>query len=125
MRSPARRLFVSILAAAFTLTSMAGVAEAKARHKHTGGASRLSSFLHFTSQPKYAAIVVDAKSGEVLYQQAPDDHRYPASLTKIMTMYLASMASRTAMVWPGRSPTLDGAWAAACGETMSLSSNDS
>ena len=89
MRSPARRLFVSILAAALTLTSLAGVAEAKARHKHTGGASRLSSFLHFTSQPKYAAIVVDAKSGEVLYQQAPDDHRYPASLTKIMTMYLA------------------------------------
>ena len=87
MRSPARRLLVSILAAAFALTSLSGVAEAKARHKHSSG--HLSSFLHFTSQPKYASIVVDAKTGEVLYEQSPDAHRYPASLTKIMTLYLA------------------------------------
>jgi D-alanyl-D-alanine carboxypeptidase len=86
MGSPARRLLASILAAAFALTSVAGVAEAKARHKHSG--AQLPSFLHFTSQPKYAAIVIDANSGEVLYQQAPDDHRYPASITKVMTLYL-------------------------------------
>src|SRR3569833_1031076 len=87
MQSPARRLLVSILAATFALTSLSGVAEAKARHKHSTGKG-LSAFLHFTSQPKYASIVVDAKTGEVLYEQAPDAQRYPASLTKIMTLYL-------------------------------------
>lgn len=42
----------------------------------------------FTSQPKYAAIVVDAKTGEVLYAHEADSPRYPASITKIMTLYL-------------------------------------
>ncbi|MFD1191461.1 MULTISPECIES: D-alanyl-D-alanine carboxypeptidase [Phenylobacterium] len=41
-----------------------------------------------TAQPKYAAIVVDAKSGEVLYAKRADSPRYPASITKIMTLYL-------------------------------------
>ncbi|WP_235890793.1 serine hydrolase [Pararhizobium mangrovi] len=35
-----------------------------------------------------AAIVVDAKTGKTLYSSAPDAHRYPASLTKMMTLYL-------------------------------------
>ena len=87
MESPARRLVLTIVAA-LALASVAGGAEARAKHtKHAAG--RASSFLHFTSQPKYAAIVVDAKTGEVLYEQSPDAHRYPASITKIMTMYLA------------------------------------
>jgi len=38
---------------------------------------------------KYAAIVVDAKSGEVLYAKRADAPRYPASITKVMTLYLA------------------------------------
>ncbi|MFN3609578.1 MAG: D-alanyl-D-alanine carboxypeptidase family protein [Hyphomonas sp.] len=37
---------------------------------------------------KYAAIVVDADSGEVLHARNQDDPRYPASLTKVMTLYL-------------------------------------
>ncbi|MGZ3400054.1 MAG: D-alanyl-D-alanine carboxypeptidase [Caulobacteraceae bacterium] len=86
MRSPARRLIVPVVATALALASMAGAAEAKARHKHAGGG--LPSFMHFASQPKYASIVVDAKTGEVLYEQNADAHRYPASITKIMTMYL-------------------------------------
>ena len=40
------------------------------------------------SQTKYAAIVVDAKSGEILYAKHADSPRYPASITKIMTLYL-------------------------------------
>ena len=40
------------------------------------------------SSPKYAAIVVDADSGEILYQNAAHAPRYPASLTKMMTLYL-------------------------------------
>src|SRR3954464_1956060 len=38
--------------------------------------------------PAYAAIVVDAKTGTVLHQAAPDGLRHPASLTKVMTLYL-------------------------------------
>ncbi|MHB8530976.1 MAG: D-alanyl-D-alanine carboxypeptidase family protein, partial [Caulobacteraceae bacterium] len=41
-----------------------------------------------TSEPRYAAIVMDAGSGEVLYDKRADSPRYPASVTKIMTLYL-------------------------------------
>src|SRR5690606_27373937 len=37
---------------------------------------------------KYAAIVVDAESGEVLFARYADSPRYPASITKVMTLYL-------------------------------------
>jgi D-alanyl-D-alanine carboxypeptidase len=36
----------------------------------------------------YAGIVVDAKSGKVLYESDADDYRYPASVTKVMTLYV-------------------------------------
>lgn len=38
---------------------------------------------------RYAAIVVDAQTGEVMYARRADAQRYPASLTKIMTLYMA------------------------------------
>jgi len=41
-----------------------------------------------TDNPRYSAIVVDAQSGEVLYGARADSARYPASLTKIMTLYM-------------------------------------
>ncbi len=37
---------------------------------------------------EYAGIVVDAKTGKVLYSEDADELRYPASLTKMMTLYL-------------------------------------
>lgn len=37
---------------------------------------------------KYAAIVVDASDGSILYSVAADQKRYPASLAKMMTLYL-------------------------------------
>jgi D-alanyl-D-alanine carboxypeptidase len=36
----------------------------------------------------YAGIVVDAKSGKVLYQSNADAYRYPASVSKVMTLYV-------------------------------------
>ncbi len=39
-------------------------------------------------EPRYAAIVMDANTGEVLYEKHADSQRYPASITKIMTLYL-------------------------------------
>lgn len=40
------------------------------------------------ANPKYASIVIDHNSGKVLYGRNADAPRYPASLTKIMTLYL-------------------------------------
>jgi D-alanyl-D-alanine carboxypeptidase len=37
---------------------------------------------------KYAGIVVDAKSGQVMYEEQGDSKRYPASVAKVMTLYV-------------------------------------
>lgn len=41
-----------------------------------------------SANPKYAAIVVDADTNQVLHEAHADARRYPASLTKMMTLYL-------------------------------------
>jgi D-alanyl-D-alanine carboxypeptidase len=41
------------------------------------------------AQAKYAAIIIDADTGEVLHEVNGDGMNYPASLTKMMTLYLA------------------------------------
>ncbi|WP_376711400.1 D-alanyl-D-alanine carboxypeptidase [Pseudochrobactrum lubricantis] len=41
-----------------------------------------------SANAKYASYVVDAKSGQVLYSENGNSERYPASLTKMMTLYL-------------------------------------
>lgn len=43
---------------------------------------------HSTYSPPQAAIIVDGNTGRVLYAQNADAERYPASLTKVMTLYL-------------------------------------
>src|SRR3546814_7034896 len=39
--------------------------------------------------PKYAAIMINPETHEVLYSRRADVPRYPASITKKMTLYLA------------------------------------
>jgi D-alanyl-D-alanine carboxypeptidase len=39
--------------------------------------------------PPYAAMAIDANTGAVLHNRAGDAPRYPASLTKMMTLYMA------------------------------------
>jgi D-alanyl-D-alanine carboxypeptidase len=71
----------AILAAA-VLTAMASPADARrGRHHHhvrTGGGYN----------PPYAAMVVDVKSGKTLHAVNEDALRHPASITKVMTLYL-------------------------------------
>lgn len=43
---------------------------------------------HAAGGPKHAAIVVDANTGKVLYGSDVDAPRHPASLTKMMTLYM-------------------------------------
>ncbi|MET0182671.1 MAG: D-alanyl-D-alanine carboxypeptidase family protein [Caulobacterales bacterium] len=40
------------------------------------------------AQDRYAAIVIDARTNEVLHADQADEARYPASLTKMMTLYM-------------------------------------
>jgi D-alanyl-D-alanine carboxypeptidase len=47
------------------------------------------------ANPRYAAIVIDANNGKVLFDRYADEPRYPASLTKMMTLYLAFEALET------------------------------
>ena len=41
-----------------------------------------------TAQARYASIVIDYDSGRILHAINPDTRNYPASLTKMMTLYL-------------------------------------
>ena len=67
-------VFSTLIAASLLLAS-AGDADAKRRKK-----PRVNT--------KYAAYVIDAKSGKVLHNYKGNQQRYPASLTKMMTLYL-------------------------------------
>jgi D-alanyl-D-alanine carboxypeptidase (penicillin-binding protein 5/6) len=78
----ARRLFISLGLAAVTALGAATSAAAQQPY--------LAPYLSLIPQSssKYAAIVVDARTGEVLYGKRADAPRYPASITKVMTLYL-------------------------------------
>jgi D-alanyl-D-alanine carboxypeptidase len=92
MLKHARRLFVSVgLAAATLLATAAPPAQAQIP---------IFQNLLAASQTKYAAIVVDAKTGEVLYAKHPDSPRYPASITKVMTLYLTFEALASGKLHP-------------------------
>jgi D-alanyl-D-alanine carboxypeptidase len=57
--------------------------------RHHGRQHEQESSKHESSfTPPYAAIVLDANSGKVLHADRADELRHPASLTKIMTLYL-------------------------------------
>ncbi len=45
-----------------------------------------------SANPRYGAIVIDAVSGEVLHQEHANRPLYPASLTKMMTLYMVFKA---------------------------------
>jgi D-alanyl-D-alanine carboxypeptidase len=73
---------VSILLAACLATQPAAAA---IRHHHwTGGAVSGSP----TDPDKDAALIVDGLTGKSLYERNADALRHPASLTKMMTLYL-------------------------------------
>jgi len=81
MLKTARRLLVSLgLAAATLVAATPPAAQAQIPYFRS---------LLAASESKYAAIVLDAKTGEVLYANHADSPRYPASITKLMTLYLS------------------------------------
>ncbi|HYE46741.1 MAG TPA: D-alanyl-D-alanine carboxypeptidase family protein, partial [Caulobacter sp.] len=87
MFQPARRVaFAALAAAAMVLSPMiSGLATAQVPYSQLQAAPRSNP----ADVAKYAAVVVDANTGEVLYAKRADSPRYPASITKVMTLYLA------------------------------------
>jgi D-alanyl-D-alanine carboxypeptidase len=78
-----RRARISTLAgiigiSATILVAFSTPAEARRKHRRVSGGYA----------PPYAAMVVDAKTGRVLHAQNEDAPRHPASVTKVMTLYL-------------------------------------
>ncbi|MGE5501426.1 MAG: D-alanyl-D-alanine carboxypeptidase [Ignavibacteriales bacterium] len=78
MKKLARRLFSAFGIAALLVTGTAAPSIAQAQILRVN-----------TAEPRYAAMVMDANTGEILYQVRADSPRYPASISKVMTMYLA------------------------------------
>lgn len=65
------------------------MAEARSpRHHHHRRATHKRVIHGKNYNPPYAAIVVDAQTGQVLHDESADEPRHPASLTKIMTLYM-------------------------------------
>jgi len=61
-------------------------------NRSISGLAALSFALAFASpvqaNSKYAAIVIDGNTGKILHSKYADAPRFPASLTKIMTLYV-------------------------------------
>jgi D-alanyl-D-alanine carboxypeptidase len=75
------------LAALLVTSAASGQAQARARHHHRHRSHHVS---HHASRynPPYASIIVDVNSGKVLQETNADSPRHPASLSKMMTLYL-------------------------------------
>lgn len=53
-----------------------------------------TSVLAQVGSDRYSSIVIDANSGAILSAANPDEYRFPASLTKMMTLYMLFEALR-------------------------------
>jgi D-alanyl-D-alanine carboxypeptidase len=71
------------LAALLGATAISNDADARARRSRHSAAAAEESY-----DPAYSSIVMDANSGAVMQGSSPDSPRHPASLTKIMTLFL-------------------------------------
>ncbi|WP_275392770.1 serine hydrolase [Aliiroseovarius sp. Z3] len=60
----------------------------------------------------YAAMVIDARTGEVLHSRNADTQLHPASLTKMMTLYIAFEAIKRGEISPDTVVTITGKAAA-------------
>jgi len=74
---------LATLIAVATVATTASDADARGRRHHARRAVHVERY-----EPSPASIVIDANSGAVLSSSNPDSPRHPASLTKIMTLYL-------------------------------------
>jgi D-alanyl-D-alanine carboxypeptidase len=75
--------------ATLALAALAGIISATpAEARHHYHHHHLHRFVDGGYHPPFSAVVVDAKAGKVLYAVDARERRHPASLTKVMTLYL-------------------------------------
>jgi D-alanyl-D-alanine carboxypeptidase len=74
---------LAVLAAVVFTTDHADARRARHHHHHRQHHEARHSY-----NPPFASIIVDANSGATLSSTNPDSLRHPASLTKMMTLYL-------------------------------------
>lgn len=110
IKTSIKRIVLSFLCLLFLcLTDISVFAKKKSR----GGKSHNTSISKFHSKKKkpkkvtgavkphsakYAAIVMDADSGVVLHAESADAKRFPASCTKMMTLYIAFEALERGLI---------------------------
>jgi len=86
------RVGVVALLAMFAMSASSNHADAARPAKHAGQKAKGKGHKHALHgpnyHPPYAAIVVDDNTSQVLHEENLDEPRHPASLTKIMTLYL-------------------------------------
>ena len=85
-----RRLALTALLATLTIAGFSWPgAEARTAHHHPQALHQIADVVHGPKyHPPYSAIVIDHNSDQVLHSEHVDEPRHPASLTKIMTLYL-------------------------------------
>jgi D-alanyl-D-alanine carboxypeptidase len=90
--SPWRRLAITALLATLTIAGFSSPeAEARSARDHARAVHQAADkrVVHGPKyHPPYSAIVIDHNSDQVLHGEKADEPRHPASLTKIMTLYL-------------------------------------
>lgn len=122
MFQPARRVAFAALAAAAMIVSpiVNGLASAQVPYSQLQAPPRPNP----ADVAKYAAVVVDANTGEVLYAKRADSPRYPASITKVMTLYLAFEAIQDGRMKPSDLITVSAKAAAQPPTKLGVSAGD-
>jgi D-alanyl-D-alanine carboxypeptidase len=101
--TPSLRRFVAALCGLAIISAVSGllfVSTASAQNKSLKARAAPTAKSHVRKVPqpwvpnpsRDAYLIVDATSGRVLASDQPDEPRYPASLTKLMTLYLTFSA---------------------------------
>ena len=77
----------SLVTVISVLAASSEASDARSRRKHVAPSEASRSEAN-SEEPRYSDIVVDGNSGAILHASNPDAIPHPASLTKIMTLYL-------------------------------------
>jgi len=94
-------LIILVVALALPAQIVVAAPKAKAQSAKTQSSKSQSSKAKAPApNPRYAAIIIDANNGKTLYQENANARRYPASLTKMMTLYLLFEAMQNGRIAP-------------------------
>lgn len=82
------RVIACVVMVVLAVVFAAPMAEAKKRTKKRKAAQTQSRQVSGVNDARYAALIMNPVTGEIYHQQDAAERRYPASLTKMMTLYL-------------------------------------